>query len=86
MRFTQSGGQTAAGPKDWFTGTVFIDAIRDPDEQSARSAQATRSTSNRAKSTGTAPRLSDGSFAVSVVSTSEAIQELVSDSGWLVRG
>ena len=35
MRFTQSSGQTAAGPKDWFTGTVFIDAIRSPDEQSA---------------------------------------------------
>ena len=35
MIFTQSGGQTAAGPGDWFTGTVYIDAIRNPDEQTA---------------------------------------------------
>jgi quercetin dioxygenase-like cupin family protein len=35
MRYTQSGGQTAPGPEDWFTGTVQIDAIRSPDEQSA---------------------------------------------------
>jgi quercetin dioxygenase-like cupin family protein len=35
MKFTPSGGRTAAGPVDWFTGTVFIDAIRDPDDQSA---------------------------------------------------
>ena len=35
MRFTRSSGQTALGPEDWFTGTVFIDGIRNPDEQSA---------------------------------------------------
>ena len=35
MKFTQSSGQTAAGPTDWFTGTVFIDGIRKPDVQSA---------------------------------------------------
>ena len=35
MKFTQSGGQTAVGPADWFTGTVYIDGIRNPDEQSA---------------------------------------------------
>lgn len=35
MRLTRSGGQTAAGPREWFTGTVFIDGIRTPDEQSA---------------------------------------------------
>ena len=35
MRITHSGGQTAQGPADWFTGTVFMDAIRTPDEQSA---------------------------------------------------
>ena len=35
MELTQSGGQTAAGPDDWFTGTVYIDAIRNPDDQSA---------------------------------------------------
>ena len=35
MKFTKSGGQTGAGPKEWFTGTVQIDGIRNPDEQSA---------------------------------------------------
>ena len=35
MRFTKSGGQTATGPADWFTGTVYIDGVRNPDEQSA---------------------------------------------------
>ena len=35
MRFTQSGGQSAPGPQDWFTGTVYIDGIRNPDKQSA---------------------------------------------------
>lgn len=35
MRLTRSGGRTAPGPGDWFTGTVFIDAVRDPDDQSA---------------------------------------------------
>ena len=34
MRFTKSGGRTAVGPEDWFTGTVYIDSIRNPDEQS----------------------------------------------------
>ena len=34
MRFTKSGGQTAVGPEAWFTGTVYIDTIRSPDEQS----------------------------------------------------
>ncbi len=35
MRHTRSGGQSATGPAGWFTGSVFIDGIRDPDEQSA---------------------------------------------------
>lgn len=35
MKHTQSGGQTAVGPGDSFTGTVFIDGIHDPDDQSA---------------------------------------------------
>ncbi|MCL6538075.1 MAG: cupin domain-containing protein [Acidothermus sp.] len=34
MRFTRSGGRTASGPSDHFTGAVFIDPIRDPDAQS----------------------------------------------------
>jgi hypothetical protein len=32
MRFTASGGQTGAGPADRFTGTVYIDGIRNPDD------------------------------------------------------
>ena len=35
MKVTTSGGQTAAGPAEWFTGSVFIDGIRNPDDQSA---------------------------------------------------
>ena len=35
MRLTRSGGQTAAGPADWFTGTVHVDGLRVPDEQSS---------------------------------------------------
>jgi quercetin dioxygenase-like cupin family protein len=34
MRLTESGGRTAVGPTDWFTGTVHIDSIRNPDDQS----------------------------------------------------
>jgi quercetin dioxygenase-like cupin family protein len=35
MKYTKSGGQTANGPEAWFTGTVYIDSIRNADEQSA---------------------------------------------------
>ena len=35
MKITHSGGQTGGGPADWFTGDVFIDTIRSPDDQSA---------------------------------------------------
>ena len=35
MKFTQSGGQTGRGPADWFTGDVYIDTIKNPDDQSA---------------------------------------------------
>lgn len=35
MKLTPSGGRTAVGPHDWFTGTVYIDGIRNADEQSA---------------------------------------------------
>jgi quercetin dioxygenase-like cupin family protein len=36
MRYTQSSSDigTGNGPADWFTGAVFIDPIRNPDEQS----------------------------------------------------
>ena len=32
---TDTGTDTARGPADWFTGDVFIDTVRNPDEQSA---------------------------------------------------
>lgn len=35
MKITPSGGQTARGPADSFTGDVYIDTVRNPDEQSA---------------------------------------------------
>lgn len=35
MRFTPSGGQSRPGPDDCFIGTVFLDGIRNPDDQSA---------------------------------------------------
>lgn len=35
MKYTQSGGQSTVGPEARFTGTVHIDGIRNPDEQSA---------------------------------------------------
>jgi quercetin dioxygenase-like cupin family protein len=35
MKFTKSGGNTAQGPADWFTGTVFIDTVRNPDTDTA---------------------------------------------------
>ena len=35
MKITPSAGDTVQGPADWFTGTVFIDAVRSPDDQTA---------------------------------------------------
>jgi hypothetical protein len=35
MRFTKSGGNTAQGPTDWFTGDVLIDTVRNPDNDTA---------------------------------------------------
>lgn len=35
MKFTPSGGTSSPGPAACFTGTVFVDGIRNPDEQSA---------------------------------------------------
>ena len=32
MKFTQMT-PTATGPADWFTGTVFIDTVQSPDQQ-----------------------------------------------------
>jgi quercetin dioxygenase-like cupin family protein len=35
MKYTPSANQTLPGPEQTFTGTVFIDGIRNPDERSA---------------------------------------------------
>jgi quercetin dioxygenase-like cupin family protein len=35
VKYTRSREQTAVGPQDWFTGDVYIDGIRNPDDQSA---------------------------------------------------
>jgi quercetin dioxygenase-like cupin family protein len=35
MKYTPSSGKTVQGPEEWFTGTVFMDSVRTPDEQSA---------------------------------------------------
>ena len=35
MKFTPNSKASIAGPADWFTGTVYIDPVRDPDEQTA---------------------------------------------------
>ena len=32
MKLVKSGGTTAAGPADWFTGTVFMDGVQSPGE------------------------------------------------------
>jgi quercetin dioxygenase-like cupin family protein len=35
MKITPSSSETASGPDDWFSGDVYIDGIRTPDDQSA---------------------------------------------------
>jgi quercetin dioxygenase-like cupin family protein len=35
MKVIKSSGKTNTGPADWFMGSVLIDPIRDPDNQSA---------------------------------------------------
>jgi quercetin dioxygenase-like cupin family protein len=34
MKITRSNNDTSKGPQDWFTGDVYIDGVRNPDEQS----------------------------------------------------
>ena len=34
MKLTKSSRPTIKGPADWFTGDVYIDSLKDPDEQS----------------------------------------------------
>jgi quercetin dioxygenase-like cupin family protein len=38
MQITRNGADTAAGPSDWFTGAVFIDAVAAPSGNSRVSA------------------------------------------------
>jgi len=35
MRYTKSSGQTVTAPESNFTGTVYVDGVRNPDEQTA---------------------------------------------------
>jgi quercetin dioxygenase-like cupin family protein len=35
MKYIQSSLDTGKGPADWFTGDVYIDTVRNPDDQSA---------------------------------------------------
>ncbi|WP_457205081.1 (R)-mandelonitrile lyase [Nocardioides sp. P5_C9_2] len=37
MKYVQSGGSTATGPADWFTGTVYIDGVQSPGPESGLS-------------------------------------------------
>ena len=30
MQITRNSGETATGPSDWFTGTVYIDTVAEP--------------------------------------------------------
>ncbi len=34
MKYVRSGGTTATGSAEWFTGTVYVDGIQSPDEDS----------------------------------------------------
>jgi quercetin dioxygenase-like cupin family protein len=35
MKVTKTDRRTVTGPPEWFTGAVYIDGLRDPDDQSA---------------------------------------------------
>ena len=56
MKFTPSSQPTNQGPADWFTGTVFIDGVRNPDEQSAIAASTFGSRREHALPGTTTPR------------------------------
>ena len=38
MQITRNSSETAAGPSDWFTGAVYIDAVATPSSESRLSA------------------------------------------------
>src|SRR5207248_7387562 len=42
MQITRNSGETAVGPSDWFTGTVYIDAVAVPSGPSRVSASSVR--------------------------------------------
>lgn len=44
MKVTRSKNPTAAGPKDWFTGDVYIDGIRNPSDETRIGAGSVRFT------------------------------------------
>jgi quercetin dioxygenase-like cupin family protein len=44
MKITRSSIETVAGPSDWFTGTVYIDAVAQPEGKSRVSASNVRFT------------------------------------------
>ena len=78
MKYTRSSGQTVVGPADWFTGTVYIDGIRNPDEQSAvgctRPVRPRRSHRLAPPPQGTDPYVTDG---VGLVGTRDGgVQEI----------
>lgn len=77
MKFTPSGGASAPGPEDWFTGTVFIDGIRNPDEQSAVGAAHVRFTPGARTAWHTHPKgqtlyITDG---IGLIGTAEGVRE-----------
>ena len=56
MKLTRSSADTARGPADWFTGVVYIDGIRNPDDQSAVGCAHVRFTPEPAPRGTTTPR------------------------------
>lgn len=56
MQYVQSGGASSAGPADWFTGTVLIDGIRSPGDDSALSCAHVRFTPGARTAWHTHPR------------------------------
>jgi quercetin dioxygenase-like cupin family protein len=44
VRYVRSGGTSAPGSADWFTGTVFVDAVQSPGEDSTLSCSHVRFT------------------------------------------
>ena len=56
MKYVPSGGTSSAGPADWFTGSVFIDAIQSPGEDSTLSCAHVRLTPGARTAWHTHPR------------------------------